>query len=111
MTFEEAQLLVRQFRDERDWEQFHDSKDLAIAISLEANELLENYLWTGIELEVPEKLEEVKNELADVLIYCLHLANHLDLDAGDIVLSKMKKNTQKYPAEKARGTARKYTEL
>ena len=111
MTFEEARQLVRQFREERDWDQFHNSKDLAISISLEAAELLEVFQWSGGDLEVPGSREHLCEELADVMIYCLHLADHLGVDPAQIIASKMRLNERKYPVEDARGSARKYTEL
>ncbi|UMY66877.1 MULTISPECIES: nucleotide pyrophosphohydrolase [unclassified Flavobacterium] len=102
---------LHQFRDERDWAQFHDSKNLALAISIEAAELNELFLWKkGDEVEQvnPDKLKE---ELADVLAFSFLLAEKHGLDIFEIVLEKVKQNDQKYPVEKARGTARKYDEL
>ncbi|PWA05297.1 nucleotide pyrophosphohydrolase [Flavobacterium laiguense] len=100
-----------QFRNERDWEQFHDSKNLALAISIEASELNELFLWKkGDEVENvnPDKLKE---ELADVLAYAFLLAEKHNLDIFDIVSEKIKNNALKYPVEKAKGTAKKYNEL
>jgi NTP pyrophosphatase (non-canonical NTP hydrolase) len=100
-----------QFRNERDWEQFHDSKNLALAISIEASELNELFLWkkdTEVENINPEKLKE---ELADVLSFAFLLAEKHNLDIFDIVSEKIKKNALKYPVEKAKGTAKKYNEL
>ncbi len=99
---------LRQFRDERDWEQFHNAKDLALAINVEAGELLEAFLWKK---DVYAKAEKVQEELADVFTYALLLADKLDLDVEAIVLKKMEENEKKYPVEKAKGTAKKYTEL
>lgn len=96
------------FRDERDWEQFHNPKDLATAISIEAGELLEHFLWKKAE---DADAEKVKEELADVLSFCLLLAHHYGFDVHDIVVEKIGKNAEKYPADKARGTAKKYNEL
>lgn len=96
------------FRDERDWEQFHNSKDLALAISIEANELLELFLWKDNE---SFDLERLKDELADVLSFALLLANKHGLDINEIILNKIKKNAENYPPSKAKGNARKYTEL
>ena len=97
-----------QFRNERDWEQFHNPKDLAIALSLEAGELLENFLW-----KQPQDADasKIKEELADVFAYALLIAKHYDLNVEDIVLDKIAKNAIKYPADKAKGSAKKYTEL
>ena len=97
-----------QFRNERDWEQFHNPKDLAIALSLEASELLENFLWKQPQ---DADISKIKEELADVLAYALLIAKHYDLNVEDIVLNKIAKNALKYPADKAKGNAKKYTEL
>ena len=99
---------VNQFTEERDWDQFHNPKDLAIAISLEASELLEAFLW-----KTPEeaKVEKVKEELADVINYSLLLASKYDLDIYQIVMDKLRRNAEKYPVEKAKGSAKKYNEL
>lgn len=104
---------ILQFRDERDWKQFHTPKDLAISISLEASELLEVFQWSGkdTEIDTPEKREKVKEELADVLIYCVHMADACHMDMDEIILEKLKRNEEKYPVEKARGSSKKYTEL
>jgi NTP pyrophosphatase (non-canonical NTP hydrolase) len=96
------------FRDERDWEQFHNPKDLAIALNIEAGELLENFLWKQPQ---DADINKVKEELADVLAYALLIAKHYNLNVEDIVLNKIAKNALKYPADKAKGSAKKYTEL
>ena len=105
---EELTQLIHQFSEDRDWDQFHNPKDLAIALSIEANELLECYLWKRPE---DAKIDKVKEELADVLNYSLLLAEKLGLDAKRIVLDKLAKNAAKYPVERSKGNARKYTEL
>lgn len=99
---------LKQFRDERDWAQFHNPKDLALALSIEANELLEAYLWKSAEQADPAK---VKEELADVFAFALLLADQYDFDVSEIVLDKMAQNAAKYPVAKSKGTAKKYTEL
>jgi len=96
------------FRDERDWKQFHNSKDLALAISIEASELLELFLWKEAEDFNKEKLED---ELADVLSFAFLLAEKHGLDISRIVNKKIEKNALKYPVSKAKGTAKKYNEL
>ncbi|WP_407898209.1 nucleotide pyrophosphohydrolase [Ferrigenium sp. UT5] len=106
-TREITQALL-QFRDERDWAQFHNPKDLALALSIEAGELLESFLWKSAEQANPNEIQE---ELADVFAYAFLLADGYDLDVKQIVLDKIKKNALKYPVEKARGCAKKYTEL
>lgn len=105
---DEVMKRLRQFRDERDWKQFHNPKDLAVALSIEASELLEAFLW-----KAPEEadVEKVKEELADVLSYALLLSDAYGLDTKKIVLEKIERNEAKYPVDKARGNARKYTEL
>ena len=99
---------LRQFLDDSDWEQFHNPKDLALALSIESGELLEEFLW-----KTPEEAdtERVRDELADVFAFAFLLADSYDFDVKQIVMDKINKNEQKYPVEKARGTARKYTDL
>ena len=96
------------FRNERDWEQFHNAKDLAVALSVEANELLELFLWKQAE---EADAARVREELADVMAYALLLADKYGFDIKEIVLEKIKQNELKYPVEKAKGNARKYNEL
>lgn len=105
---EEITQALRKFRDERDWAQFHNAKDLALALNIEAGELLETFLWKS-----PEQadVDSIKEELADVFTFALLLAEKYDLDVKQIVLEKMQKNALKYPVEKAKGSAKKYTEL
>ena len=110
-----AQLrqLVRQFVDERDWDQFHTPKNLSAALTVEAAELLEHFQWlqTGEAEELGEdKLREVRHEMADVLVYLVRLADKLDVDLFAAVQEKMVLNRAKYPAEQVRGDARKYYE-
>lgn len=96
------------FRNERDWEQFHNPKDLALAINVEAGELLELFLWKGHDEANKEK---VKEELADIFAYAFLLAEKYQLDIKEIVLEKIKKNGEKYPVAKSKGNAKKYNEL
>lgn len=105
---QELQQKIAQFSKDRDWDQFHNGKDLAIALVGESTELLNAFLWKNAE-EV--KIEKVKEELADVLNYALLIANKYDLDVKHIVEDKLNVNGEKYPVEKAKGTAKKYTEL
>ena len=102
-----TEVLIN-FRNERDWEQFHKPKDLAIALNIEAGELLESFLWKSSE---EAKKEKVKEELADVFAYAFLLAEKYDFNVKEILLEKIKKNGEKYPVEKAKGTSKKYTEL
>lgn len=99
------------FRDERNWKQFHNPKDIAISIMLEASELLEVFQWSGADtaVDTDKKMDKVKEELADVLIYALLMGNDLGLDISEIVSAKIDENNRKYPAEKAYGRADKYT--
>lgn len=101
---------VNQFRDERNWRQFHNEKDLAISISLEAAELLEIFQWKTAE-EGIESLEHLKEELADVLIYSYMLADNLHLDIDEIIREKLQKNALKYPVEKSKSSRKKYSDL
>jgi len=109
--FESIYQEALQFRDERDWLQFHNPKDLAISCSLEAAELLETFQWSGGDLICQERLEEQTEELADVMLYCLLLADRLGIDPLDAMEKKLEKNRLKYPVEKARGRATKYDRL
>jgi NTP pyrophosphatase (non-canonical NTP hydrolase) len=102
-----TETLIK-FRNERDWEQFHNPKDLAVALNIEAGELLENFLWKSHDAADKEKVRE---ELADVLAYAFLLAEKYGFDVKEILLDKIKKNGVKYPVSKAKGTAKKYNEL
>ena len=99
---------VLAFTKERDWDQFHNPKDLAIALSIEASELLEAFLWKSPE---EAKNDKIKEELADVVNYCLLIADKCDIDIVEAVRAKLRVNAQKYPVEKAKGSAKKYNEL
>ncbi len=105
------QKKIIEFRDARNWKQFHTPKDLAISLSLEAGELLENFQWKSSEEAVRESFENMKEELADVVIYALLLSHELGIDLEEAIMDKMKKNEQKYPIEKSFGSKKKYTEL
>jgi len=98
---------IRKFTEDRDWEQFHSPANLAKSISIEANELLECFQWSDTEYD----LQHVKEELADVLVYCRNMLDTLQLDEDEIVNMKMEKNEKKYPVEKARGSNKKYDQL
>lgn len=99
---------LRRFNQERDWDQFHNGKDLAIGLSVEASELLEAFLWKSPE---DVKMDKVREELADVLNYAFQIADKYNLDIKDIMLDKIRQNAKKYPIEKAKGIAKKYNEL
>lgn len=105
-----TRALVK-FRDARDWAQFHDPRNLALAISLEAAELNELFLWKkDAETEQVDK-ERMKEELADVLAYSFLLAERCGFDVEEIVMDKIRRNEEKYPVDKSRGSAKKYTDL
>lgn len=105
---EELRQTIVKFTQERDWDQFHNGKDLALALSIEAAELNEAFLWKDVS-EV--NVEKVKEELADVFNYAILIADKYDLDIKQIVLDKIRRNAEKYPVEKAYGSAKKYNEL
>ncbi len=102
---------VLKFRDDRDWKQFHDPKDLAISISLEASELLEIFQWSRDDVYCLDKIDKIKEELADVVNYCILMADACNLDLDKIITDKIKLNAAKYPVDKAKGTSTKYNEL
>ena len=102
---------VLTFRDDRNWKQFHNPKDLAISISLEAAELLEIFQWSGSDTVCEDKQEKIREELADVLCYAILMADRCGLDMDEIVQEKVKRNNEKYPVEKAKDSAKKYDEL
>ena len=106
MGSDRAIEALRQFVAERDWKKFHTRENLAKSISIEAAELLELFQWD----DEPDE-ERLREELADVLAYCIHLADDLDVDIDDLVLEKIAKNNLKYPIEKSRGKSDKYDRL
>ena len=115
MDLKEIQEKVIDFRERRNWGQYHNPKDLAISLSLEAGELLEIFQWKSPkEVESIKSnnkvLEKVKEELGDIFIYTLTLANEFNLDPSDIILNKLKINEKKYPADKVKGKSNKYSE-
>jgi dCTP diphosphatase len=106
-------IRLREFASERDWDQFHSPKNLAMALIVEAAELVEHFQWlTGEQSQAlsPAKLAEVEQEIADIQIYLVRLADKLGIDIERAVQAKMEINARKYPADKVRGSARKYTE-
>ena len=105
---EELRNAIVKFTQERDWDQFHNGKDLALALSIEAAELNEAFLWKDAS-EV--NVEKVKEELADIVNYAILIADKYDLDIKQIVLDKIRRNAEKYPVEKAYGSAKKYNEF
>ncbi len=105
---------VKKFRDERDWAQFHNHKDMALSIVLEAAELLEHFQWKSPE-EISEHARrnknEISDELADIAMYLFELADNVGINLPEAIEAKIKKNAEKYPIEKAKGSAKKYTQL
>lgn len=106
-SLNELKLIIEKFNKERDWDKFHSPSNLAKSICIEASELLECFQWNNDEYNI----DNVKEELADVLNYCIQLATVLDLDIKGIILEKLKKTEQKYPVEKCKGKSTKYNKL
>nr|NQU90822.1 nucleotide pyrophosphohydrolase [Bacteroidota bacterium] len=109
--FKKITKFIVDFRNARNWGQFHNPKDLAIALSIEAAELNELFLWKNQGQLPSVNRERVSEELADILVYALFIAERYDFDIEDIIMSKMKKNAEKYTVEKSKNLATKYTEL
>ena len=105
---EELRKVIVQFTQDRDWDQFHNGKDLALALSIEAAELNEAFLWKNAS---DVNIDKVKEELADIFNYAILIADKYDLDVKQIVLDKLRRNAEKYPVDKAYGSAKKYNEL
>lgn len=113
MDLEDITAKIRSFRDERNWAQFHNPKDMAIAISIEASELLEHFLWKStaeLDARISEKRADIEDEIADIGIYLTELADNLGIDLLAAMDRKIEKNTLKYPAQKVRGSSKKYNE-
>lgn len=107
----DLQQKIIEFCDARNWRQFHNPKDLAISLSLEAGELLENFQWKSSEEAVQANFEHMKDEIADVFIYALLLSFELGINVEEAITNKIKKNEQKYPIEKSYGSNKKYNEF
>ncbi len=113
MNLEEITDKIRVFRDERDWAQFHNPKDMAMALSIEASELMEHFLWKSppeVSARIEERREEIEEEVADVAIYLIELADILGIDLFQAMERKLEKNAAKYPAEVVKGSSKKYNE-
>ena len=115
MNLENLKLKLREFSKERDWEQFHNPKNLATALSVEASELLEIFQWSndgGLkEIDNPDKRQEIEKEIADIFNYLVKLVDILDIDLEEAALNKIKENAEKYPIETSKGKSLKYTEF
>lgn len=112
ITLQRLREMMADFVRERDWDQFHTPKNISMSIAIEAAELMEHFQWLTVEQSknlAPEALAEIGEELADIVIYSLSMANFLDLDLSATVLAKMEKNRRKYPKDQVRGKAHKYT--
>jgi len=112
----ELKANIKEFCEARDWDQFHDAKELAIALSIESSELLEHFRWKTKEevkktLENPEKREHIEDEMADVLYFLLRMAQIYNIDLSDALDKKIEKNEKKYPVDKFKGSSRKYNEV
>lgn len=115
-SLQEIKGRVLAFAKERDWEQFHSPKNLSMALAAESGELLEHFLWmeSAQSREItknPEKIQKIREELADIVIYAIEFANMTETDLASAIEKKMEKNAQKYPVEKSKGRSEKYTEL
>ena len=106
-SLKELSIMIKKFNEARDWDQFHSPANLAKSISIEANELLECFQWD----DVNYCIEDVKEELADVVNYCIQMADKLNVDLKEIVIEKLKKTEEKYPVEKSKGVSTKYNRL
>ncbi len=107
----EIQKLIIQFRDNRDWKQFHEIKDLLLGLNMEVAELQELFLWkSDIEIEKIDK-EKIENEIADIFIFLTYISKDFDIDLSDAVMKKIKINDEKYPVSKSKGSNKKYNEL
>jgi NTP pyrophosphatase (non-canonical NTP hydrolase) len=115
LNLENLKLKLREFSKDRDWEQFHNPKNLATALSVEASELLEIFQWSndgGLkEIDNPEKRQEIEKEIADIFNYLVKLVDILDIDLEEAALNKIKENAEKYPIETSKGKSMKYTEF
>ena len=114
MDIQKIMKKILEFRDKRDWQQFHDPKNLAEAISIEAAELQELFLWSDVKQSrkiAAKKKKQIAEELADIFIFCLLFANETKIDLEKAILEKIKLNDQKYPVAKAKGTSKKYKDL
>lgn len=114
MTIEEITARIRAFRDARDWMQFHNPKELAVALTAEAGELLQHFVWQQpdqIEQRAKDKLPEIRDEMADVAILLFEMADNLGVDLGQAMVDKLERNDARYPVDKARGSNAKYNEL
>lgn len=113
-TITELRNKVRRFVDDRDWKKYHNPKDVAVSIAIEAAELMEHFQWINeneIDAVVQERIAELQDEIADIVIYCLSFANAIGIDLSQAVTEKINRNQSRYPIEEVKGNYKKYTEL
>ena len=111
MNISELAEKIITFRNARNWKQFHNAKDCAISLSLEASELLEIFQWKDSSESIEHNLDDIKDELADILYYVILMSHDLNIDLNEALLQKLKKNEEKYPVSKSYGSNKKYTQL
>jgi len=111
MNFNEIEQKVIEFRNERNWEQFHQIKDLLLGLNIEVSELQELFLWKSKEQQSEIKMENIKEEVADIAIYLIYICKHYNINLLEAVSEKIEKNSIKYPVEKSRNSNKKYNEL
>jgi NTP pyrophosphatase (non-canonical NTP hydrolase) len=111
IRFEEIAKRVIEFRDERNWGQFHQIKDLLLGLNIEVGELQELYLWKSAQEQAHINIDDIRDEVADIAIYLIYICNHHNIDLLEAISSKVEKNGLKYPVEKSRNSNRKYHEL
>lgn len=111
MRFKEIEQKVLQFRNDRNWEQFHQIKDLLLGLNIEVAELQELFLWKSKEQQAEIKIEDIRDEVADIAIYLIYISRHFNIDLMEAINDKVTKNSIKYPVEKSRNSNKKYNEL
>lgn len=111
MTFKEIEQKVIEFRNDRNWEQFHQIKDLLLGLNIEVSELQELFLWKSKEQQAEIDIENIRDEVADIAIYLIYISKHYGIDLLEAITNKVDKNSIKYPVEKSRNSNKKYTEL
>ena len=111
MNFEEIKQRVIEFRNERNWKQFHQIKDLLLGLNIEVSELQELFLWKSEEQQLEIKIEDIRDEVADIAIYLIYISKHYDIDLLEAISDKIAKNSIKYPVEKSKNSNKKYNEL
>ena len=111
MTFQDIEQKVIDFRNDRNWEQFHQIKDLLLGLNIEVSELQELFLWKSKEQQSEIKIDDIRDEVADIAIYLIYVCKHYNINLLEAINDKVAKNAVKYPVEKSRNSNKKYTEL